>query len=134
MAVPLGTTFTLGELECAVLDRLWSDGPADVRTMHAAVGESRGIRPNTVQSTLERLYRKGLARRSKQGRAYRYEAALTRDEWLSSAMEDLVRRAPGAAEETVLAAFIDLLERTGRDSLDELERRIRERREREGTS
>ncbi len=123
-----GKAFALGELERTVLDRLWSEGPADVRTVHRAVGELRGIRPNTTQSTLERLHRKGLARRWKQGRAYLYEAALTRREWLSHAIEELISEGPGVGAETVVSAFVDLLERTTEDQLAELERRIRERR------
>ena len=126
-----GKAFALGELEREVLDRLWSDGRADVRTMHQRVGESRGISSNTVQSTLERLHRKGLARRWKRGRAYLYEAALTRREWLSNAIEDLVRGVPRTGAETVVSAFVDLLERTGEEQLAALERRIRERRSRE---
>ena len=44
-------THGLGALELAVLDRLWSAGPADVAAMHAAVGVSRGVASNTIQST-----------------------------------------------------------------------------------
>ena len=46
----------LGELERAILARLWSHGPADVKAMQRAIGEARGIKPNTVQSTLDRLH------------------------------------------------------------------------------
>lgn len=129
--MPRRKAFALGDLERAVLDRLWSDGPADVRAMQRAVGEPRGIRPNTIQSTLERLHRKGLARRRKHGRAYRYEAAVTRRDWLSHAIEELVRGVPGTGGETVVSAFVDLLERTGEEQLAELERRVLERRRRE---
>jgi predicted transcriptional regulator len=55
----------LGELESAVLERLWSAGPEDVKAVHQAVGARRGITLNTVQSTMERLYRKGLLARDK---------------------------------------------------------------------
>jgi predicted transcriptional regulator len=122
--------YALGELERAVLDRLWSDGPADVRTMHRAVGQPRGITPNTIQSTLERLHRKGFATRRKRGRAYLYGASLTRREWLSNAVEELVRGLPGAGAGTIVSAFVDVLERTSEDQLEELERRVRERRQR----
>jgi predicted transcriptional regulator len=60
----------LGRLEMAVLDRLWSAGEADVTAMHAAVGEPRALSRNTIQSTLERLARKGLAERTKVGREH----------------------------------------------------------------
>jgi predicted transcriptional regulator len=124
----------LGELERAVLDRLWSAGASDVRAMHDALGEARGIRANTIQSTLERLHRKGLARRWKQGRAYVYEASLTRREWLANAMEELVRTVPGAEPETVVSAFVDLVERTGEAQLAALEKRVREKRRGSGDS
>ncbi len=120
----------LGDLERAVLDRLWSDGPADVRGMHRAVGEPRGITSNTIQSTLERLHRKGLATRTRRGRAYWYGASLTRREWLCGAIEDLLRGIPGAGTDTVLSAFVDVLERASEEDLAQLERRVRARRRR----
>jgi predicted transcriptional regulator len=128
-------TSGLGALELAVLDRLWSDGPADVAVMHAAVGAPRGIASNTIQSTLERLFRKGLAERQKVGRAFEYRACTTRAEWLSRALGDLLEATPGASGDTVLAAFVDLADRAGEEQLAALEARIQQRRrEREGRS
>src|SRR5262249_28985359 len=42
----------LGALEAAVMDRVWADAPVDVKTVHRAIGASRGITLNTVQSTM----------------------------------------------------------------------------------
>lgn len=123
----------LGWLETAVLDQLWRDGPADVARMHARVGEPRGLARNTIQSTLERLYRKGLAERRKLGRAFEYSARLSRGEWLSHALGGVLETLPGADAALVLSAFVDLAERTGEQSLDALEALVRQRRrEREG--
>jgi predicted transcriptional regulator len=115
----------LGALEQAVLDRLWEAGPSDVRAMHQAVGVPRGIAPNTVQSTLERLARKGLARRRKLGRAFQYTAAVSREQWVASAVHDLVA---GLGPASLAAAFVDLAERAGVEELAELERLVRSRR------
>jgi predicted transcriptional regulator len=120
----------LGQLEVAVLDRLWSAGPAEVREVHAAVGAARGISPNTVQSTLERLVRKGLVERTKIGRAYRYRVLLTRRQWMERGLDWLANEVPGTPTETLLAAFVDLTERAGAAELAELERLVRERRRR----
>ena len=65
-------TDNLGELELAVMKRLWADGPCDVKTVHKRIGEERGITYNTVQSAMKRLYDKGLLDRSKQSYAYVY--------------------------------------------------------------
>lgn len=122
----------LGSLERAVLDRLWTEGPADVAAMHTRVGEPRGLARNTVQSTLERLYRKGLADRRKQGRAFEYSARISRAEWLTSSLGGVLEALPGADASLVLSAFVDLAERTGEQSLDALEALVRQRRRERG--
>jgi len=122
----------LGELERAVLDRLWSHGPADVKTMHRELGAARGIAPNTVQSTLDRLFRKGLAERAKLGRAHHYRARISREEWVARTLEAIADALPGAEPRLLLASFVDLAERAGAEPLAELERLVRERRRRAG--
>jgi predicted transcriptional regulator len=118
----------LGELERAILARLWSHGPADVKAMQRAVGEVRGIKPNTVQSTLERLHRKGLAEREKVGRAYVYRARVSQREWVVRVLEAVLGDVPRRAPDLLLSAFVDLAERTGAEQLEELERLVRDRR------
>jgi len=118
---------TLGALELAVLDRLWEGGPADVATMHAAVGEPRGLARNTIQSTLERLARKQLADRRKVGRAYEYRARISRFAWLSQALGSLIDEVPGVDPPLLLSAFVDLVERTDAATLEELETLVRKR-------
>lgn len=100
--------------------------------MHAAVGSARGISPNTVHSALERLVRKGLAARSRKGRAYEYRPVMTRRDWLARSFDGLASELPGASSETLLAAFVDLAERVGPEALAELERLVRDRRRRGG--
>jgi predicted transcriptional regulator len=117
----------LGALERAVLDRLWVGGAADVKAMHRAVGEPRGISPNTVQSALERLVRKGLAERRKVGRAFEYASRVSRREWIAAELGELAAVTEGPAG-LLLAAFVDLTERAGAERLAELEALVRARR------
>jgi predicted transcriptional regulator len=120
----------LGDLERAVLDRLWSAGPAGVRAVHEAVGAARSISAQTVHSALERLVRKGLAERRKVGRAYEYRARVSRREWMAQGLDGLASELPGAGAGVLLAAFVDLAERAGEERLAELERLVRSRRRR----
>lgn len=120
----------LGELERAILARLWSHGPADVKAMQRAVGVVRGIKPNTVQSTLDRLHRKGLAEREKVGRAYVYRASVSQREWVVGAFEAVLGDVSRGGPDLLLSAFVDLAERTGTEQLEELERLVRARRTR----
>ena len=118
----------VGDLERAVLEHLWSVGESDVPTAHAAVGRERGIRSNTVGSALERLHRKGLARRRKVSHRYRYRAAVGRDTFHSRRMVDAVGGADGLRDAGVLAAFVDAVGEVDEATLDTLSALIEARR------
>jgi predicted transcriptional regulator len=98
---------SLGALERAVLDRLWSAGPGDVKAVHRAVGVPRGISPNIVLSALERLVRKRLAERRKQGRAFEYAALVSRQDLLREEFAALLEATPGSEPRLLAAACPD---------------------------
>lgn len=120
----------LGDLEAAVLERLWASGPADVKAVHRAIGEPRGITLNTVQSAMERLFRKGLLTREKVSHAYVYSARHSREQLGARVVEEVVGRLLGGEAVPVLEAFVDLAARTDAANLDRLERLIAAKRRR----
>lgn len=119
----------LGALETAVMEQLWAQGPCDVKAMHRTIGTRRRITHNTVQSTMERLFRKGLLHREKVSHAFVYSARQTRAEFGQRVVETLVSRIFRGETEPMLSAFVDLAARTGKANLDRLERLIAEHRE-----
>jgi predicted transcriptional regulator len=120
----------LGELERALMARLWDTGRSDVKQLFDAVGRPRRITLNTVQSTVERLYRKGLLAREKSGHAYLYEPRVSRAEYGAQLMHGVVRDLLGGNLEPLLAAFVDLTARVGDEELERLEQLVNDRRER----
>src|SRR6266704_2308683 len=92
----------LGELEAVIMDRLWQWGrPALVREM---VEDLRGERPlayTTVMTVMENLHRKGLLRRERDGRAWRYEPTGSRSGYTAALMTDALTTS--AARRTALA-------------------------------
>lgn len=111
----------LGELELDVLKALWEESPLHPSVVHQRVGEARGVSVNTVCSALKRLQAKGLLDREKVSHAYVYRplvmrAALQRQ--LIDGIADQFGEDGGAA---LLAAFVDLAEARGEDSLKRLE-------------
>ena len=118
----------LGPLERAVLNLLWSTPrEVDVGGALQAVGEPRGLSRNTIHSTLERLVRKGLASRRRNGRAYVYMAVVTRTAWIEEVLTAFVGEDASAHREQVLAGFLDFAERTSESTLEVLEGLVRER-------
>lgn len=81
----------LGQLEKAVMDRLWRwEQPALVRDVLEDLQRERAIAYTTVMTVMENLHRKGMLNRERDGRAYRYAPAQTREEYTASMMEEVL--------------------------------------------
>jgi predicted transcriptional regulator len=123
----------LGNLERAVMEHLWSTGPADAKAVHKAIGTERGITLNTVQSTLKRLEEKGVLHRRKVSHAYVYEPRVGRQTFGREVLDDVIDELMGGMKggdgnaDAVISAFVDLTERAGEDQLKRLESLVTER-------
>ncbi len=114
----------LGELEQAVLDYLWEHKRGDAKSVHAVIGRQRNISLNTIQSTLERLYKKQLLRRTKVVRAYAYEPAMERNELVKLWINDVVGILKADKNDIIVSAFMDLTGEVDTQQLLELEKII----------
>jgi len=104
-----------------VLEQLWKLGSGDVRAVHFALSGDRENHPNTVQSALERLFRKGVLEREKQSHAYIYTPRLNREELVARLIDETLQRVKGTEPLPMLAAFVDLAMAQDPAVLDELE-------------
>jgi predicted transcriptional regulator len=76
-----------GELEAAIMDRFWAAGrPLLVRDIRAGLRPERELAYNTVLTVVHILYRKGWLERQKDGRAYRYWAIVSNEEYTARLM------------------------------------------------
>jgi len=117
----------LGDLEVRVLEHLWAVESASAKSVHDAVGSTRGIGLNTIQSTLDRLHRKQLLVRRKISRAFHYSARVSRSSLLSAMVAEAALRL-GKDRSLAMSALIEAAERLDETALDELERLIEVRR------
>jgi predicted transcriptional regulator len=117
----------LGELERDVLDALWSDGPLNPKEVHSRVSLSRGNSINTVSSALKRLFEKGLLEREKVSHAYVYRAVVTRTELQRQLIGEITTQFGAEGGTGFLAAFVDLAQGHGEDTLRLLEQMVADR-------
>ncbi|GAA4893329.1 hypothetical protein GCM10023203_54270 [Actinomycetospora straminea] len=95
----------LGELERAVMAQLWAaPGPLTVREVHDRL--DRELAYTTVMTVLGRLAKKGVVRQERDGKAYRYVAASTREQLAASLMLDALGDV-GEDRTAALVAFVD---------------------------
>ncbi len=84
----------------------------------------------TVMTTLDRLYKKGLLAREREGIAYVYRPAMSRDEFHGKLVEETVGALLEKSTGTVLAALVDTVADLDQENLERLEALIAERRRR----
>jgi predicted transcriptional regulator len=119
--VSLGTltSVALGELERAVMAQLWSaDAPLTVRDVHDRL--ERELAYTTVMTVLGRLAKKGLVRQERDGKAYRYAAASSREQMAAEVMIDAL----GDMGENRTAALVAFVDRVGPEEADALRRAL----------
>lgn len=105
---PATRTPSLGGRELAILEVLWQQGSAPPQRVLEQLGDAR-IGLSTVQSTLERLYRKQLLMREKQARAYVYTPRVTRQALIASLLHDITAELAGGDITPVVSGFADYL-------------------------
>lgn len=124
-----GPESVLGDLETAVMEACWSLGEFGIKDVHEAL-KGREIAYTTVQTTIERLYRKGLLRRMGRGRSFVYSPAVNRDEFLAGIARRMLDSLFGNFTEPSIASLVDVLEAQSPENLDRLAKLIDERRKR----
>ena len=96
---------TPGELE--VLKVLWDRSPATVREVMEVLNQDRERAYTSVMSLLNVMTEKQLLRRSPQGRAFVYEAAVSQEDVLSEMVGDLLGRAFEGSASNLVAHLLE---------------------------
>ena len=116
----------LGQLERQVLDQAWQRGEVSVRDIFIAFEEK--IAYTTLMTTLDRLFKKRLLDRRKNGRAFLYVPAVSREEFEHGIREDVIDGLLSGAEVgPILACIVETVSENDRRLLDELDRLVREK-------
>ena len=120
--------FALGKLERQVLEEAWRLGEVSVRDIYRAFDER--VAYTTLMTTLDRLFKKNLLERRKDGRAFVYAAVLSQADIDQGIKEDVIDGLLGHGADgvgPVLACIVDTISERDRELLDELDRLVQEK-------
>lgn len=121
----------LGELESAILGVLWdSASKLSVRKVQECLEHEQALAYTTVMTVLDRLFDKGLVDREKDGKAFVYRPALTREAYLGGQAARMLTELEVPVQRDVLMAFLDSAEHADPAVLDELSSLIQARQQR----
>jgi predicted transcriptional regulator len=105
-----------GELEAVIMHRVWDhDGPITVRDLFDELRQGRPIAYTTVMSTMDNLHRKGWLARERDGKAYRYTAVASREEYSARLMREALAEAGDT--EAVLTHFVAAMDDSQAEAL-----------------
>ncbi len=123
-----------GDLEYAVLAKLWELGAASTRDIHEFIGKPARLVYTTTAKVLDRLHDKGLVTRERSGKAFSYRAIVARDVVDQERARVALSRLFGSRPHAAVATLVDAVESLDPKLLDELERAVAARlRSRHGT-
>lgn len=98
-----------GELESAIMDQVWAaPGPVLVREVREALDANKPTAYTTVQTVMEILHRKGWLTRERDGRAFRYRAVGTREDYAASLIDQVFES--GADRAATLVKFFEQMD------------------------
>jgi predicted transcriptional regulator len=76
---------SLSELEAEVMEEVWLHDEVTVREVLEALNEGRKQRAyTTIMTIMNRLDRKGMLKRRREGKSDRYRAVMTREDYLEA--------------------------------------------------
>jgi BlaI family penicillinase repressor len=84
--------FNLGPLETEIMRLVWDMGEVQVDEIHKVLQTKRPIAYTTVMTVMTRLTARRLLERRKVGRAYFYQAAVSRQQLAGNTLRELVQR------------------------------------------
>lgn len=126
----MGERLELGPLELKVLEVLWQrNRAATVRSVQPSFPR---LAYTTLMTTLDRLYRKGVLRRFRLGRAFDYEPRCSRDELFGQMVSGHVADLLAACGDStvLLSTLVEAVRDADAELLDELEALVRAERAR----
>ncbi|MBS1809780.1 MAG: BlaI/MecI/CopY family transcriptional regulator [Acidobacteria bacterium] len=109
---------------------IWQRGQSSVRDIYLALDSSWAY--TTLMTTLDRLHKKGMLARVKDGRAFLYSPSISVRDFEQGIARDVLDMLLGrgaAGVKPILACIVDTVTEHDHALLDELDRLVKEKRE-----
>lgn len=122
-----GLRRVLGRRELSIMEILWGRQDVSVREVHQDLARRESVAYTTVMTIADRLWRKGLLRRRKEGNAWLYTPVATREKFVATCLERVLDAFLPDLNEAALSRFVDGIAKEKPGLLDDLERLLHRR-------
>ena len=95
------------ELQQAILDRLWSSGPATADDIREALLPAHRLKDSSVRTLLRRLEARGYVSHRLEGKTFVYEATIPRKRLAAQSVRQMIDRFWSGSVEQFLTGMVD---------------------------
>jgi predicted transcriptional regulator len=120
-----GLSRVLGALEAEIMEAVWEQGEACVQDVCDSLGPEHNYK--TVMTVMNRLVEKKVLLRRKVSKAFYYNAAAPREQFVKSMSRSVIGGLINDFGPTAIAQFVDVVGELGPDELAELDRLIHQK-------
>lgn len=96
----------LTPLELEIMDALWDRGPLSVQDVQRLLPGEPSLAYTTVQTMLNVLHRKGKVKRELKGKAFEYQATVSREKVTSQVLREVMNRLFGGSAESLVMSLV----------------------------
>jgi predicted transcriptional regulator len=117
-------TPSLGAREIELMKILWHEGEVSAQELRNRIQDT-AISLSTIQSTMERLFRKKFVSRRKLGRFYLYKPLVSQSEIVHSLLKDISMQISDGSMAPIISGFIGFVEESNNKNISAIYDRSR---------
>ena len=121
------TTHPLTDLQQAILDFLWSNGPATADAIREGIRRQHPLKDSSIRTLLRRLEARGFLSHTVDGKVFVYAAGMPSQQVAVSAIRQVIQRFCSGSVETLLVGMVDENVLSGAE-LERLVQKVRKKR------
>ncbi len=120
------STHPLTDLQQAILDFLWSNGPATAEAIREGIRRQHPLKDSSIRTLLRRLEARGFISHTIAGKVFVYAAGVPSQQVAVSAIRQVIQRFCAGSVEQLLVGMVDENVLTAAD-LERLAKKVRRR-------
>ena len=101
------STHPLTELQQAILDFIWSEGPANAEQVREALRPRHPLKDSSVRTLLRRLEERGYLSHRIEGKTFIYQAEVRARSVAARAVQNIIERFCSGSAEQFLVGMVD---------------------------
>ncbi|HVG69352.1 MAG TPA: BlaI/MecI/CopY family transcriptional regulator [Vicinamibacterales bacterium] len=120
------STHPLTDLQKAILDFLWTSGPATAEAIREGIRRQHPLKDSSIRTLLRRLEARGFISHTVEGKVFVYSAGVPSQQVAVSAIRQVIQRFCAGSVEQLLVGMVDENVLTAAD-LERLAKKVRKR-------